>query len=321
MTRFLLLCCLSSVFCLGPGLRADVTIRYETNFKAQPGLPGMGNGGLAQLPAMMPSTIQLKGNKGSCLFGKVVFLEDFEKQEITLMDPANKKYATMPMQEYVSQIASTMPKMPEAAAKMMEAMKADVASRKTGQTDVIQGVEAEETELTFTVSMPGMAGADAGAMPSGPMVKYVMHLWTAKPDEAFHNEAIRQLTGHNMYMMQLLNPAGQMQKLFANMPSLGKAVENTWSEFSGGKQVVLKTHGEMFMPMMAMIAQQMSKNGQQGAASLDANAPLIETNTQVSEISTGTLDDAIFQLPAGYQTAPVSELIGQMIKAPASAVQ
>lgn len=306
----------TAVLLLLPVARADVTMHYENTFKLQTGLPGLPANAVAAMPTAQSTTIRLKGNKGYSNAGpRNAFLEDFDTGQMTMMDLESKKFATLPIKDFGSRIAGAVPAMPEAAKAMMESMKVDVASQNTGKTDTIQGVQAEETQITLTVAMPGFAGsAGAGGASAGaaPMMSFVMHIWTAKPDEAFHNPAIRQLVGHNIYAYQVMNPAAVLPKLFASMPGMAKATES-FQQFSGAKSVILRSHGELFMPMLAMMAKQMSKNGQN--TDIDPAAPIMQMNSEVTELSTASIDDSIFQVPKDFTPASIEELMQSMMPA------
>jgi hypothetical protein len=47
-----------------------------------------------------------------------------------------------------------MPAIPPAAQKILESVKSNFSVQKTGRTDVILGVQVEESELTLTIELP-----------------------------------------------------------------------------------------------------------------------------------------------------------------------
>jgi hypothetical protein len=66
-------------------LRADVTIRYKIDYKLAVSLP-------------------------SAMLGQALhYLSDFSKQEITLLDAANKRFATMPMKDFAEKLGACVP--------------------------------------------------------------------------------------------------------------------------------------------------------------------------------------------------------------------
>ena len=42
-----------------------------------------------------------------------------------------------------------------------------------------------------------------------PMMRMVMQIWTAKPEEALRVRAIRELTGYNLWTSYFMNPANR----------------------------------------------------------------------------------------------------------------
>ena len=53
------------------------------------------------------------------------------------------------------------------------------------------------------------------------------------------------------------------------------------------------------------------------AAGLDPNAPLLEISQEVVGLSVDPVDDALFQVPADYQTATLEEVLKGAVSAPA----
>src|SRR5215831_2908041 len=83
-----------------PALQADVTIRYRTRFQPAELLPRQMSG---------DSVIRLKHNRGSSTLGPLTMVMDFSRQEITLIDPANKVFATLPASEYSAKVNALLP--------------------------------------------------------------------------------------------------------------------------------------------------------------------------------------------------------------------
>jgi hypothetical protein len=280
---------LAAMALAAPAVRADVTIRYKNEVKTG-ALPSPGMAG--KLPLSRDTVLRLKGSKGYSSDGNVTSVMDFDKQEITFIDAANKKFATMPLKDMTAQLGAAIPDIPAEARTMMESIKATVSSRKTGQTDTIQGVQAEETELNIQIEMQ-----------SGPMMKMVMHLWRAKPDEAFRVPAVRQWTGYSMYANRLMNPSAEIQKLFAKLPGMAQTLAPVQEELSKNQFMLLKSHTEMFMPMLT-------------ATAANPNGPAFEMTSEVVEISSAPVDDSVFQIPTGYDVVPTADIMKSTITAP-----
>ena len=283
---------------------ADVTLRYKMEFKTNSALP-------AQIARVMPqeTVLRLKGGKGfssSMGFNSII---DFTTREITLLDTAGKRYAKMPYDQYGEEVARAMPEMPAEARAAMPSMKTDISpARVTGRTAVIQGVEAEEREIAVSIEGPAMPN-----MPAGPMVKMVVQLWSAKPGEVMRVPAIRELTGYSLWSYTTMNPAAFMGKTMKQIPGFADIFEPLMKETMKGA-TVLRVHMDMFMPAMAAMMQRMP--------AADPDAPFMQMNQEVAELSAAPVPDSVFQIPEGYQEAPASELIkGLLAKSQATAKQ
>ena len=291
---------------------ADVTLRYKMEFKTNSALS-------AQMARVMPqeTVLRLKGGKGfstSMGFDSII---DFTTREITLLDTAGKRYAKLPYDQYGEEVARAMPEMPAEARAAMPSMKTDISpARVTGRTAVIQGVEAEEREIVVSVEGPAMPN-----MPPGPMVKMVMHLWSAKPGEVMRVPAIRELTGYSLWSYATMNPAASMGKAMKQIPGFADIFEPLMKEMMKGA-TVLRVHMDMFMPVMAAMLQRMPAGSNPSGASIDPNEPFMQMNQEVAELSAAPVPDSVFQIPEGYQEAPASDLIkGLLAKSQAAAKQ
>ena len=301
-------------------VRADVTLRYKMEVKTNPALPaqmaaGAGKGMAASMPA--ETVLRLKGGKGFSTWMGFSSIVDFSTKEITILDTAGKRYAKTTSDQFGEEMGRAMPEMPATARAAMQSIKADVApARLTGRTAVIQGVEAEEREIVVSVGGPAMPN-----MPSGPMVKLVMQLWSAKPGEAVRVPAIRELTGYSLWAYANMNPTAFMSKTMNQLPGFSDVFEPLLKEIQKGT-TVLRMHMEMFMPAMAAMLARMPAGSNPSGATLDPDAPFMQMNQEVAELSTEPVPDSVFQIPEGYQEAPASELIkGLLAKSQTAAKQ
>jgi hypothetical protein len=79
--------CLAFVIALtAPAIRADVTIRYRSDSKLVPA-------------AMADRKISIKGNRARFVINNLSAVADFGKQELTVLDPSRKAYATLPISQ------------------------------------------------------------------------------------------------------------------------------------------------------------------------------------------------------------------------------
>jgi len=297
-----------SIALLAISLHADVMLRYKTDVKMNSTLPPM----IAQqatkgmMSGAMPTDIsmQLKGGKGYSSAGVSTAIVDFTKQEITLLDKDGKRYATVGVNDFADQMIAAMPPMPDQAKAMMAAMKSHFASKATGATATIAGVESEERQMEITVDAPPMPN-----MPEGPMMRMVMHVWTAKQSEVTKNPAIRELAGYNLYSYAVMNPVGMMDKVFHQMPGFADGFTGIMKELKGsGTPAVMRMQMEMFVPMIAA----MLKRDPQTAAmfgNFDGDAPLMTMTQDVTELSTAAVPDSVFQIPEGYQSVPPADIL------------
>jgi hypothetical protein len=88
-------------------------------------------------------------------------------------------------------------------------------------------------------------------------------------------------------------------------------------EMSNESSISLRTHTEIVMPLLALLIQQAPQQAGRGLpAGLDPNAPLLEISQEVVGLSVDPVDDALFQVPADYQTATLEEVLKGAVSAP-----
>ncbi len=174
-------------------LRADVTIRYQTDFKPAAALQPL----IEQFMKTAQSTntgsaIRMKGNKAYVDSGNWIEIIDFVKQDVTLISPEHKTFATFPLSQLTDKLAAAMPQtspeQTEAAAKALASIKMTSDSKVTGHTEVIHGVQAEERR---TRDIDDCAHAyQHAAILRPPAMKLVMHIWDRQAGrEALRNPA------------------------------------------------------------------------------------------------------------------------------------
>jgi hypothetical protein len=161
MSRMMTLCSLA--FFAACGLRADVTIRYQSDIKLAAGLPPMME--QAMKPALTkgsPLSIRMKGNKAWSMSGGIVEIVNLDKQELTL-DRCGASYlrhlsGVGVCRQNGRRDAGDAGRADESLADAMSSIKTKVDSKVTGRTEVIQGVQAEEREIDISMDMPMPAG-------------------------------------------------------------------------------------------------------------------------------------------------------------------
>jgi hypothetical protein len=211
--------------------------------------------------------------------------------------------------------AGKMPKVPNASeeqqkmmadmmAKMLANLKTTFNSKKTGRTDTIQGIQADEREITLTIEMPiPMGGPDAVIH-----MKMVSQMWSARPEEALKNQAIRELAGYNLYAHYIMNPANMMQRFTSGMPGATDAFKSMTEELSKTKGLLLRSHVSMYMPLPPSAVKQMAQQNP-GAGPINPDAPMFEMTQEAVELSSAPVDAALFQIPADYKVSAADDMV------------
>ena len=83
--------------------------------------------------------------------------------------------------------------------------------------------------------------------------------------------------------------------------------------------MILRTHIEMYMPFMAAVAKQTAGQDQTVPA-IDPDAPLMEMNQEVAELSSAPVDASLFEIPKDYAAVSADDMIREMVKAQSAAM-
>jgi hypothetical protein len=293
------------VLVVAPSLRADATLRYHTDLKqgTAVGIPIPLNQALG---GMQDIIIRIKGNKAYSTQGNLTSIMDLTTGDLTLVDAAHKRFASMPATRYADQAKAAVPAMPQQARDVLASMKSNLESRSTGRTEVIQGVQTEEHEFVLTIEM---------ALPGGPptptpFMKMVMQVWTAKPEEAQRVPALQEFKNYTASAASTVNPAEMIKQILNGMPGLGDSLGAMTAEMTRSGGMMMRTHTELFVPFLILMSQQLPPQpGAAPAPGIDPNAPLMQVNQEVVELSAVPLEDALFQIPPDYQAAPLEEIL------------
>jgi hypothetical protein len=307
-------------------LHADATIRFKMDMKLAASLPPvaaqqMANAQKSQLPR--ETVVEIKGDKVYSNAGKNISVTDFTKQQITLVDPDHKLFATAYTKDFPGEIGAAMalPPMPPAAQKFLESIKPDYSVQKTGRIDVILGIQAVETELTVSLQMliPADLPPELGALKPGDtitLMKMVMHIWTPLPAEVTRVPALTELAAHSWKTLST-DPTTALQQMLPNFPGISDTLATMTQEISKTAAApALRTHVEMYIPVLAQLGALMPGRGQQALGSYDPNTPFMETNNEVVEISSAPVDASVFEIPSDYTATSLSDLLKASRPAP-----
>jgi TonB family protein len=289
-------------------LRADVTLRYKVEVKMNPTPPAQMTAASTQgLGSAVPRemVLRFRGGKGFYESTGLIRITDFTTKEITCLDTAGKRYAKLAYSQFVDEMARAMPGA-SAATPTMTSIKVDVSpARATGRTSVIQGVEVEEREIVISVE-----GTYAPNTPAGPRGRMVMQLWTAKPGEVLRVPAIRELAGYSVWSYATMNPIAGVEAMMEGLPGVAKAFAPLTKEMQGAQ--MLRAHVDIFMPAIAAALERLPAGSSPLGAGFNPNAPLLQIDQEAVELSSEPVPDSFFQVPEGYQEAPVADLLKGM---------
>jgi TonB family protein len=296
-------------------LGADVTLRYQVDYKANPSLPPAFSDEMNTrlTPPASGAIILIKGGKVRAAVSGFTSITDVPNNTMTLLDPARRHFATIAASQFASEAMGAMPKMPGTFQGILSSLKMTVDSRGTGRTAEIMGIRTDEREVVLSLGMP----VPSGATPL-PVMNFVMQYWLAKPEEVNRNPALRELVASGIQQLSGANPAEWLHQLFAPFPGMGDSLSSVTKEIADAHTVALRTHTELFTRVFAMMAQRMPAANNPFAA-VDQDAPLLTMDQEVAELSTSAVAESAFQIPADYTAVPLSEILAANM--PKSATQ
>jgi hypothetical protein len=294
-------------------LTADVTLTYKTEYKLSPALPStfsqiLGTSHILSAPS--GRKIAVKGGRFYANTSFADIIADLPNDKLTLLDSTNKHYVTVPVSQYAEQIAGTAPKLPASMQALMSSIKLTVDSKVTGRTAEIQGIQAEEHEIVLTLGIPlGQGG------PVSPVMKIVMQLWRPKPEEIAGNPALQEFLSSGFLTLGGTNPAETIQKMLSQFPGISDSLAAFTKEAIDLHSVTLRMHAEVAMPILAMMAPRPPAGGS-AAPPADPNAPIMEINEELTDISTAPIPDSTFLVPDGYTALPLADFMSAMLPKP-----
>jgi len=292
-----------------PGVAfADATFRQVMEIKMNMQLPTGGPQGAFPFSGPTEVVARVRGTRSYGSFGQVASIGDSSTDKIILLDHANKRYATTSMSDYLDQmakIASPGGQIPQQALDLLKNIEVKVDAHETGRSEQIFGIDAGETEILFTMTIPIPIPGGNG---NGMEMNGKFQVWKPKAGEADRVPALREMA---VYYEQARktgrDAASMMTKMFGAMPAMSDKMAEFVAAMQKGGAVTLRMHGEFTMPGMAAMMAQAKANGANVPSIPDG--PLFEFNSNLKELNTDPVPDSAFQIPAGYQEAPVTDVI------------
>jgi TonB family protein len=277
--------------------RADLTLRYTYTYKMGSFLPPQALDAMKQqLGNWMAegTTLEIKGDRVYASMGRMFSVTDYAKGEITVVDPETKRYATVPLADYMTKMlaAQKLPPMPPDAQRIFDNMKLEVKSSKTGLTETIQGIRTEENMLAISMELT-----------AGMQMRTEIHFWMAGVEELKRTPAMRELADWAGRAKGGLDPVEMMTKSLARMPGMGEKLRGPVQEMmKAGGGPVIRMRTATYMPAMA-------------SAVGGPDQPVTEVAMDLAELSAAPIADSRFQVPAGYQTAAMEDLLSALFPA------
>ena len=295
--------CASVALLLVSGLRADVTIRYQTTVTTSPIMPPEAQDQLKQ-SASAPITMLVKGNKGFTSTGSFASVTDLAKQTTTVMNTDKKIYASVAMNDYQQAVAQLVPKPSAEVQSMLANMEAKFESRNTGRTERIHGILAEERQIVMIMSSKAATDQEK----PGQLMRMVMEIWSAAPSEAARVPALGEVERFSALSQTAMNPTAMIQQVLGPYSGMAKGYDALAKELLDHPTLVLRTRVSVYVPAMVQTVTTLGKTGGT-VPDFDPKAPLSGITQEVVELSTAPVDDSAFEIPAGYQQSSVREIL------------
>jgi len=283
--------------------RADVTIRYQATVTPSPIMPPEAQAQVKQT-AGAPVTMLVKGSKGYTQMKDVITVTDLAKQTTTFINNAQKTYATVSMNDYDKVIAQMLPNISPETRSMLDNMETKFESKDTGRKQTIQGIVAEDYQVTITISAKTATDQEK----SGVMMRMVLDIWSADPNEAARVPALSEVERFTALSQTAMNPTAMVQQMLGPYSAMSKEYEALAKGLLRRKSLVLRTHVSLYVPSLAQAASALAGAGRQVPA-FDPNGPLIELNQEVVELSTAPVNPSVFEVPASYKESTAAEIM------------
>jgi hypothetical protein len=291
---------------LAAGVTASADFSYTNTMKAT----GGSMAAMAGTAADRTSKYYFKGQKIMTTTGDVSIIIDFGAQTVTTVNTGQKTY--------------TVKKFSEVAAGPGANLDMTVDVKDTGQTKVINGMNATEALITMDMDMEMGRGAPAMKM------QMEMHLWIS-PDVPGSSE-VRAFYEKNMANFPWTAMAGgmgnpsvtkamaQMQQVMAKLKGMPveEVIKIKSAGGAGAPQVAMPQMPQLTPAQQAQMQAAMSKMspaqqaqmqammggmGRGGAPAAGGSGSLLEMTGDASGFSSASVPDSVFAIPDGFKQA------------------
>jgi hypothetical protein len=295
--------CSSLFVCAAFTAHADVTLHQTMEFKMK--VP-MG----PQMPAPFQGPLEMvshiKGTRSQITVRGTVMITDTAKGEISIVDNATRRFATLPFADYLASLQkfASLPTMPEEARQMLENIKAVVESHDAGRSEKILGIDAAERDVVLNLTIPMPIPGQNGMQITGKFES-----WKPQAGEEQRVAALAELQKFYSQAQGIGDPTALMNQSFGTIPGLGEHFQTLVQELMKGGPFSLRIHGAFYMPELAAMMAQARAHGNTDADMPGPDTPLLEITIDTKDLTAEALPDSLFEVPAGYQRAEAAELL------------
>jgi hypothetical protein len=284
-------------------LRADVTVRYETTITLSPLMPPEAQAQLKK-SGTAPITMLVKGSKGLTRSGSFASVTDLAKQTTLVMNSDQKTYASATMGDYEQAVSLLVPKPSAETQNLLANMETKFESKNTGRTATIRGILAEERQIVVSIS--SKAGTDQEA--PGQLMRMVLNLWSAAPNQAAQVPALAEVERFTALSQTAMDPTAMFQQILGPYSAMAKGYEALAKELQDRRSLLLRARVSVYVPSLGQTAAALAKSGR-NVPEFDPQGPISEITQEVVELSTAPVDNAAFEVPAGYRSSTVGEIL------------
>ncbi|HUP03071.1 MAG TPA: energy transducer TonB [Bryobacteraceae bacterium] len=287
----------------GPA-RADLTVRYKISIQVGGGIP---QAAAAELQKAMDvasgPAILVRGDKARLENKTGIVLFDYARRQISVLDPAERRFATEPMDDYLSSLSGAAAALSGPAASALRDAKISVENHATGQTATVFGIPASERLFSMNISVP---------MPqqSQPIEMHLeMRLWQPAAEEIARRPELAEYAAWIARARGTMDPVDMMTRLFSSIPGFADQMRGAIDPLSKlNDQLTLKAVMAVSLPGIDKMLDQLRQQGRDLPAGLALTGNLIEGTWELTELSAAPLAEDLFTVPADFRSVSMKEI-------------